>query len=224
MKEREPAEIGGRYRLTAAPAAPPPLEPLAAVDARTGAACEAWLVPPGLPGLDYGALGRAAAVFSGAGHPSLQDLHGVFAGPGGDYWVYEAPPGSSFEALAGEGRPFTEAQAADMAASLAAALKKLHGLHQRACHGSVSPRNIYLAGNGRPGCWLRRKAGRRSCISRTPPAVGWPRSTRRLLRKDTATFSWRRGLSAQTGSFSRPISPAGTQFISGCSRPPAGSS
>lgn len=149
MTEREPAEIGGRYRLTAAQAAPPPLAPLAAVDAKTGSPCEAWLVPPGLPGLDYGALGRAAAVFAGVGHPSLQDLLGIFAGPGGDYWIYEAPPGGSFEALAGEGRPFTEAQAADMAASLCGALKKLHGRHPRACHGAVSPRNIYLAGNGR---------------------------------------------------------------------------
>lgn len=149
MTAGEPAEIGGRYRLTAAQASPPPLEPLAAVDVKTGAACEAWLVPAGLPGLDYGALGRAAAVFAGAGHPSLQDLLGTFAGPGGDYWVYEARPGVSFESLAGEGRPFTEAQAADMAASLAGALKKLHGVHPRASHGSVSPRNIYLAGNGR---------------------------------------------------------------------------
>ena len=149
MTEQEPAEIGGRYRLTAAQAAPPPLQPLEAVDARAGRPCEAWLVPKGLPDLDYGALGRAAAVFTGAGHPSLQDLLGIFAGPGGDYWLYEVPPGPSFEALAGEGRPFTEAQAVDMAASLAGSLKKIHGLHPRACHGGVSPRNIYLAGDGR---------------------------------------------------------------------------
>lgn len=151
MTEREPADIGGRYRLTAPQAAPPPLAPLAAVDAKTGGACEAWLVPPGHGGLDQAGQRQAAAGFTGLRHPSLQCLNGVFPGPGGQgsCWVYEAPPGKSFEALAGEGRPFTEAQAADMAASLAGALKKMHGVYPRACHGAVSPRNIYLAGDGR---------------------------------------------------------------------------
>lgn len=148
MTEREPADICGRYRLTAAQAAPPPLEPLAAIDVKTGAACEVWLVPPGL---FYADLARAAADFSGLRHPSLQGLLGVFEGPGGrgDYWVYEAAPGRSFEALAGERRPFTEAQAIDMAAALSGALKKLHGVNSLACHGGISLRNIYLAEDGR---------------------------------------------------------------------------
>ena len=148
MTEQGPAEIGGRYRLTAAQAAPPPLEPLAAVDTKTGGACEAWFVPSGL---FYADLSRAAADFTGLRHPSLQGLLGVFAAPGGagDYWVYEGAPGGSFEALALDRRPFTEAQASDMAASLAGALRKLHAVGPRAFHGSISPANIYLAGDGR---------------------------------------------------------------------------
>lgn len=151
MTEREPADIGGRYRLTPAQAAPPPLEPLAAVDVKTGAACEAWLVPPGHGGLDHSGQRQAAAGFTGLRHPSLQCLNGVFPGTGGlgACWVYEAPPGKSFEALAAEGRPFTEAEAADMAASLAGALKKLHGAYPGAAHGGICPGNLYLAENGR---------------------------------------------------------------------------
>ncbi|MBI4350882.1 MAG: hypothetical protein HY550_05550 [Elusimicrobia bacterium] len=152
MSGQEPEEgIGGRFRLTAAQAVPPPLEPLAAVDSRTGKRCEVWRVLPGLAGLDYGALERAAAELKGLRHPSLQDLLGVFPEPGGpgEYWVYEAAPGKHFEALAGEGRPFTEAEAADMAASLAGALKKLHGAGPGFSHDRISPRNIYLAEDGR---------------------------------------------------------------------------
>lgn len=151
MTEREPAEIGGRYRLTAAQDAPPLLEPLAAIDVKTGAACEAWLVPPGRGGLEHAGQRQAAAGFTGLRHPSLQCLNGVFPGPGGlgACWVYEAPPGKSFEALAAEGRPFTEAEAADIAVSLAGALKKLHGAYPGAAHGGICPRNLYLAENGR---------------------------------------------------------------------------
>lgn len=148
MTDPGPAEIGGRYRLTPARSVPPPLEPLAAVDLGTGAACAVWFVPSGL---FYHPLARSAADFAGLRHPSLQSLLGVFAAPGGagDYWVYEGEPGESFEALALAGQPFTEAQALDMAASLAGALRKLHGAGPGASHGSISPANLYLAGDGR---------------------------------------------------------------------------
>lgn len=171
MTEQAPAEIGGRFRLTAPPAVPPPLEPLAALDVRTGAACEAWLVPPGL---FYAELSRAAADFTGLRHPSLQDLLGVFAGPAGrgDYWVYEAPPGKSFLELAGEGRPFTEGEAADMAASLAGALKKLHAAGPRACHGGISPANIYLSGDGRAVLGGVKPFSRRDALYDPPGETG----------------------------------------------------
>lgn len=146
--------IGGRF-LADPPEGPPAVIPCRrGVDKRTGLQCRIYEVPYKLPDLDTDDLKSKAALLIKVRHPSLENLLGVFSngmGPGSSVrWVYEAAEGKTFGELAQEGRPFSEAEAAGIAAALTGALKKLHvpggGLHS----GGISPGNIYLAAGGRP--------------------------------------------------------------------------
>lgn len=160
------AELEGR--------SPPPLRPLAALDVVTGLGAEVYPVPRD-PAADR-APAAAAGKLAGLRHPALQGLTGVFSDPadaGLSYWVYAAPPGRSFEDLAAEGRPFSEAEAANMAVSLAGALKKLHEAFPR-----LGPRRDRagraISGGGRPG-----RAGRAPPFPRRPARYRALRPSRR---------------------------------------------
>lgn len=145
--------IGGRF-LADRPEGPPAVIPCRrGVDKTTGLPCRIYDIPYKLSNLDYDDLAVKAALLVKVRHPSLENLLGVFSngmGPGSSVrWVYEAAGGKTFSELAGEGRPFSETEAAGIAAALTGALKKLHG-QGGLRSGGISPDSIYLGAGGRP--------------------------------------------------------------------------
>ncbi|MDO8805991.1 MAG: hypothetical protein Q7R35_16360 [Elusimicrobiota bacterium] len=152
----EPREriIGGRFLAEEAGEAPAVVPLRRGTDKKTGRPCRIYEVPNDLSGIDRPVLGLKAANLLNLRHPSLENLLGLVengSGPGSSvYWVYEAAEGKSFLELAEEGRPFSETEAAGIAAALAGALRKLHGPGYGLPCGGISPRNIYLTAAGRP--------------------------------------------------------------------------
>lgn len=150
----EPADmiVGGRFLAGPERKREGPVVMRSGTDQKTGRPCRIYEVPAGTDGAENSAHGALSSKLLNLRHPSLENLQGLFnKDPGAaTYWVYEAAEGKSFSELAAEGRPFSEPEAVGIAAALCGALKKLHGPGYGAPCGTVSPRNLYLTGNGRP--------------------------------------------------------------------------
>lgn len=124
-----------------------------ALDKLTGLRCRVFEID--LAGREAGCAGpleRWSAGLLGVRHPSLENL--LAARPSADgrsvYWVYEEISGKSLAALAAEGRPFHEAEAAGLAAALAGALRALRAAAPGLPSLEVRPETIFLAEGGRP--------------------------------------------------------------------------